>query len=87
MFFLYILKSIQYNRNYTGVTNSVENRLRVHNSGGSKSTKPWRPWIVAYTEQFSTLSEAKKREWFLKYTPQGGKEKRKILEKAGIPAP
>jgi putative endonuclease len=87
MFFLYILKSTQYHRNYTGVTNSVEKRLMVHNSGGSKSTKPWRPWIVVYTEQFSTLSEAKKREWFLKCTPQGGKEKRKILEKAGIPAP
>ncbi len=86
MFFLYILKSTLHNRNYTGVTSSVENRLSAHNSGKSKSTKPWRPWVVVYTEQFSTLSEAKKREWFLKCTPQGGKEKRKILEKAGIPA-
>lgn len=86
MFFLYILKSTQYGRNYVGVTNSVENRLKSHNSGKSKFTKPWRPWVVLYTEQFSTLSEAKKREWFLKCTPQGGKEKRKILEKAGIPA-
>lgn len=86
MFFLYILKSTLHNRNYIGVTNSVENRLKTHNSGGSKSTKPWLPWMVVYAEQFSTFSEAKKREWFLKCTPQGGKEKRKILEKAGIPA-
>lgn len=69
MFYLYILKSTLYNKNYTGVTNSVENRLKSHNSGKSKSTKTWRPWAVVYTEQFSTLSEAKKREWFLKCTP------------------
>ncbi len=25
--------------------------------------------------EYSTLSEARKREWFLKCTPQGGKEK------------
>jgi len=86
MAYLYILKSSKYNRNYTGVTESLEERLAKHNSGLVQSTKHWTPWVIVHTEIYSTLSEAKKREWFLKCTPQGGKEKRKILENAGIPA-
>ena len=86
MAYLYILKSSKYNRNYTGVTEDIEKRLAKHNSGLVKSTKHWAPWVIVYTETYLTLSEAKKREWFLKCTPQGGKEKRKILENAGIPA-
>lgn len=86
MAYLYILKSSKYNRNYTGVTEDLEVRLVKHNSGLVRSTKQWTPWVVAHTETYRTLSEAKKREWFLKCTPQGGKEKRKILENAGIPA-
>ena len=86
MFYLYILYSHQFSRSYTGTTTDVVSRLKVHNDGKVKSTRSWRPWVIIYTEEYSTLSEARKREWFLKYTPQGGKEKRKILEKAGIPA-
>lgn len=86
MNFLYILKSTKFNRNYTGVTENIDKRLKSHNDGKVRSTKTWRPWFVVYTEEYTTLGEAKKREWFLKRTPQGGKEKRKILENAGIPA-
>jgi putative endonuclease len=86
MSYLYILKSIKYNRSYTGVTENIEERLKKHNKGEVKSTKYWRPWMAVHIEEYSTLTEAKKREWFLKCTPQGGKEKREILKKAGIPA-
>jgi len=81
MHYLYILKSEKYDRNYTGVTGNIKKRLKNHNDGRVKSTKAWRPWIVEYIEEYPTLSEAKKREWFLKCTPQGGKEKKKILGK------
>ncbi|TSC77426.1 MAG: putative endonuclease containing a URI domain [Parcubacteria group bacterium Gr01-1014_29] len=83
---LYILKSLKYSRNYTGVTENIEERLQKHNKGDVKSTKHWCPWFIVYTEEYPTLAEAKKREWFLKCTPQGGKEKKEILKKAGIPA-
>ncbi len=83
MSFLYILKSAKFNRNYTGVTENIEKRLKSHNEEKVKSTKAWCPWVIAYMEEYATLSEAKKREWFLKCTPQGGKEKKKILENAG----
>lgn len=86
MSFLYILKSTKFNRSYTGVTDNIEKRLKSHNDGKVKSTKTWRPWTVVCVEEYATLGEAKKREWFLKCTPQGGKEKKKILENAGIPA-
>ena len=86
MYYLYILKSTEHNKNYTGITKDCEKRIKNHNSGSVRSTKAWRPWIIVHTEEYSTLAEAKKREWFLKCTPQGGKEKRKILENTGIPA-
>ncbi len=86
MYYLYILKSKQYDRNYIGVTGDIKKRLGNHNNGKVRSTKAWCPWTVAHIEKYLTLSKAKKREWFLKCTPQGGKEKREILKNAGIPA-
>ena len=86
MSFLYILKNTKFNRNYTGVTEDIETRLKKHNDGKVRSTKAWRPWVIVHMEAYATRGEAKKREWFLKCTPQGGKEKKKNLENAGIPA-
>jgi len=67
-------------KSYTGVTKNVKKRLKQHNFGQVRSTKSGRPWIVIHIEKFKTLADAKKREWFLKCTPQGGKLKRKILK-------
>lgn len=86
MYYLYILKSFKHDKNYTGVTGNIDGRLVNHNAGKVRSTKSWKPWSIVYTEQYNALSEARKREWFLKCTPQGGKEKREILKNAGIPA-
>lgn len=87
MFCLYILKSKIRNYSYVGVTNNLERRLREHNTGINKTTKPYKPFLLIYGENYKTLSEARKREWFLKCTPQGGKIKRKILNMAGVAAP
>ena len=53
-----------------------------HNGGKNRSTKPFKPWKVIYTEDFNEKSEAYKREWFLKH-PAGYKEKRAIIDKYG----
>jgi len=82
MYYLYILKSLKDYKGYIGVTKNIKRRLRDHNTGKVKSTKSRTPFSIVHTEQFKTLSEAKKREWFYKCTPQGGKLKRKILETA-----
>ena len=80
MYYLYISKSLKDNKGYIGVTKDIKKRLQEHNSGKVKSTKHRRPFMIIHTEEFKTLSEARKKEWFYKCTPQGGKLKRKILE-------
>ena len=61
-YYVYILKSKPTGRYYTGHTKDIDERLRRHNAGHSQSTKPYRPWKVVYTEEYSTRSEAMKRE-------------------------
>jgi putative endonuclease len=44
----------------------LEKRLKQHNTGQMKYTKGRRPWKVHYIEEFSTKSEAYKREQYFK---------------------
>ena len=66
MVFVYVLKSINQYRFYVGMTADVENRLKEHNAGRTKSTKGYRPWMLLFTEEFSTRTEARGREKYLK---------------------
>jgi len=66
MFYVYVLYSHKFNRTYTGQTQNLETRLIQHNSGYSKSTKPYIPWEIIHTEEFNTREEALLREKFLK---------------------
>ncbi len=80
MHYVYILKSVMTGRFYTGVTENIEKRLKNHNQGGTKSTKPFIPWKVAYKEEFVDKHQAYKREFYLK-SPKGYLEKKSILSK------
>ncbi len=52
---------------YTGYTNDLENRIKVHNSGkGAKYTRCRLPVKVVYYEKYETKSEAMKRECAIK---------------------
>ena len=62
MFFVYILYSKSADRYYVGQTENLERRLQFHNSGGVFSTKPYGPWELKYSENFSTRAEAMRRE-------------------------
>jgi putative endonuclease len=86
MYYLYILQSEKRRYSYVGTTDNLERRLFQHNNGKSKATKPYRPFLLVHKEEFITLAEARKKEWFYKCTPQGGKLKRKILMMAGVAA-
>ena len=77
---VYILQSKKNVKFYIGCTSDLNKRLCSHNNGKTKSTKPYRPWEIIYTEVFSDKNEAYKREWFLKHQ-KGYIEKQKILEK------
>ncbi len=79
--FIY-LKSLKDNKLYVGTCNVLEERIRRHNNGSVKSTKHRRPLILIYSQYFSILSEVRKKEWELKYTPWGGKLKKELVSKA-----
>ncbi|OGO53102.1 MAG: hypothetical protein A2148_05370 [Chloroflexi bacterium RBG_16_68_14] len=64
--YVYILESVSAGRYYIGCTNDLERRLREHNNGKSTSTKALRPWRLAYSQYFETLTEARQREQYLK---------------------
>ena len=76
MYFIYILLNELKTRTYTGVAKDVEKRLKEHNAGRVKSSKPYRPYKIIHTESFNTLSEARQKEKYFK-TSTG---RRKIRE-------
>ena len=65
-FYVYVLRSVDFKRNYVGFTKNVERRLKEYNSGKTKSTKPYRPWKLLFLETFISKSEALEREKHLK---------------------
>ena len=66
MNYVYILQCFD-NSLYTGFTNDLEKRVRVHNSGkGAKYTRCRLPVKLVYYEEFETKSEAMKREYSVK---------------------
>jgi putative endonuclease len=62
MFYAYIIKSISNKKYYIGSTKNLENRLRRHNLGYTKSIKNRGPFTLVYKESFDTRKEAYKRE-------------------------
>ncbi|MGY0694509.1 GIY-YIG nuclease family protein [Virgibacillus sp. FSP13] len=60
---------------YTGYTNNLEKRLRMHESGkGAKYTRGRGPFQVELVETFETKEEAMKREYAIKKLPRHDKE-------------
>ncbi len=50
---------------YTGSTSDMEKRLYQHNNKLAGWTKRGNNWKIIHTEEYSTLSEARKREkWY-----------------------
>jgi putative endonuclease len=65
-FYTYVLRSINFDRNYIGFTSNLEERLKQHNSGKTKSTKPYKPWVLLFFEEHGSKEDALKREKWLK---------------------
>ncbi len=78
MSFVYILKSEKDGRLYVGATDDIENRIAKHNRGEVRSTKGRRPLVLVFKKEFATFGEARKYEWMLKYTPGGGRLKKRL---------
>lgn len=63
MYFVYILECSDTSL-YVGCTNNLSKRLEQHNTSksGAHYTKIRRPVVLKYSEEFSTLREARGRE-------------------------
>ena len=66
MYFVYAIKSINRNYIYVGMTDKVGRRFDEHNTGKNKTTRPYKPFKLFYSEKFRTRVEARKREKYLK---------------------
>lgn len=65
-YYVYAISSINRNYVYVGITANLEERLRRHNNGREKTTKPYKPFKLIYTEKFNARVDARAREKYLK---------------------
>lgn len=66
MYYVYLLQSQKNNNFYIGFTTDLRKRFKKHNSGESKSTKPFKPYKLIFYEAFLHDKDEKAREKFLK---------------------
>jgi len=81
MYTVYVLQNSRSRRFYIGSTNNIIRRLSEHNRGQTKSTRQKGIWELKYCEEFSTSSEAKRRELKIK-SYKGGEAFKKLI--AGV---
>jgi putative endonuclease len=51
---------------YVGLTSDLQRCVQRHNKGKERTTRPYRPFDLIFSEVFSTRSEARKREIYFK---------------------
>jgi predicted GIY-YIG superfamily endonuclease len=66
MYFVYILKSTDYNQIYTGYTSNLRGRLVNHNNGSSRHTSKYKPWELVVCIGFRSKISALEFERYLK---------------------
>lgn len=79
MHYFYILKSRKNNKLYIGQTDDLKKRLKSHNSGENKATKPYIPYELIYYSGFKNKLDAVQCEKYFK-TTAGWRRIRKMLE-------
>ena len=81
MYYVYFLKSKNFNQIYVGSTNDLKRRLEEHNKGKSPSTKRYLPWKLIYYEAFEEENFARMREKKLK---NHGNSLRELKKRIGL---
>ena len=66
MHWVYVIKSNPRGKLYIGSTDNLVRRLKEHNDGQNRSTKPYLPWKIVYTEGYFLRDDAIDRERTLK---------------------
>ena len=77
MFYVYAISSLRRNYIYVGMSSNVDRRIKEHNTGKEKTTRPYLPFRLLYVESCENRAAARKRE---KYWKSGtGKEQLRII--------
>ncbi len=79
MYTTYIIKSLKKDWYYVGHTSNKYKRLKSHNEGRVRSTKPYAPFVLIHEEKFYTKSEAFKREQQIKKYRHGEAFKKLVV--------
>lgn len=66
MWYVYIIRSVNHEWNYVGLTDNLKKRFELHNNGKVFSTKSHVPFSLMYYEAHNNKYDAAAREQFLK---------------------
>ncbi|WP_073217783.1 GIY-YIG nuclease family protein [Aequorivita viscosa] len=79
MFFVYAISSLSKNYIYVGMTDDIDRRLKQHNGGYERTTKPYCPYILLYSEVAGNRVDARLREKYWK-SGTGKRQLRKMRD-------
>ena len=82
MYYVYLLKSKQNGKLYTGFTTDLRSRLKKHQNKGVYTTKRMGMIELVYYEAFKSRLDARRREIYLKTTK--GKRTLKLMLKDSL---
>lgn len=77
MYYVYILRSLKDYRYYIGSTKDIKKRIEEHNSGKTISLRNRIPLKLVYSEEFTSRTEAFRREKKIK-SYKGGEAFKKL---------
>ncbi len=66
MITVYALSSLRRSYIYVGMSSQFSKRVERHNKGQNKTTKPYAPFKLVYTKEFTTRKDARAHEKYLK---------------------
>ena len=66
MYYVYAISSLCRNYIYVGLTDNVARRLKQHNKGYNRSTKPYAPYELLFTQVCVDRAEARQLEKYYK---------------------
>lgn len=65
-YYVYVLQSLRSKSLYIGYSSDLKTRIKSHNDGKNKATKPFIPYKLIFYEAFLNKQDAKNREIYLK---------------------
>lgn len=68
MYYFYIIRSVKNGKLYLGFTPNLKARLKSHNLGGNKATKPYTPYKLIFYSSFINEQDAVNCEKYFKTT-------------------